>query len=293
MFKNQLIKCFILFLISGSVFSSSRPMLLSDDSVTNCFPSNNLRYSKNFKNAGLTLFDLLNIIKQFEEKMGPIIKKEFQKNVIYNYDWDSDRVNAHATRDNANNAVIVINGGLVRHPLMTRDALTAIICHELGHQFGGAPKQRRGNTDMRSWSSAEGQADYYATTKCLPHLFNDDNQNRRSSLFIDEKKYLHLSEICDDAFCQRASLAALQMTRVFASLRIGTPEPSLQTPDTHQVYETDLGHPNPQCRLDTMISGLYCEIAREKKFDDQDPLAGACTNQPGGRPSCWFHPDYF
>jgi hypothetical protein len=283
---------FLIFFMREAL-ASSRPMLLSDDSVTTCFPANNLRYSKNFKSSGLTLFDLLNIIKQFEEKMGPRIDKEFGKKILINYDWDNERVNAHATRDTANNAVIVINGGLVRHPMMTRDALTAIICHELGHQFGGAPKQKRGSSELRSWSSAEGQADYYATTQCLPHLFSEESENRRSSLFVDEKTYQHLSEICDDTFCQRATLAALQMTRVFASLRTGTPEPSLQTPDTYQVYETDLGHPNPQCRLDTMISGLYCEIARERKFDDKDPLFGACTNQPGGRPACWFHPDYF
>lgn len=276
-----------------SALSHARPQLISDDRVTTCFPTNDLRYSKNLKSAQLNLFDLLQIIKQFEEVMVPRIEREFGKKVSFEHDWDSDRVNAHATRDNANNAVIVIKGGLVRHPLMTRDALTAIICHELGHQFGGAPKQKRGQTDLRSWSSAEGQADYYATAQCLPHLFSEENPERGVTEFIDEKSHEQLREVCDSTYCERAALAALQMARVFASLRLGTPEPSLQTPDPTQVYQTDLGHPNPQCRLDTMISGIYCEKARDRKFDDRDPFYGACSSQPGGRPACWFHPDYF
>jgi Zn-dependent protease with chaperone function len=52
-------------------------------------------------------------------------------------------------------------GGLARDPLVTKDGFSAVICHEIGHHIAGAP--RKGF----SWASNEGQADYFATTKCL------------------------------------------------------------------------------------------------------------------------------
>jgi hypothetical protein len=291
---SLIVLAFGAFALSSPCLEARVPMLLGEDRVTTCFPETDLRFPIGRKTTtGLNLFDLLAVVKDFETIMGPEVRKNFGKKLIIEHDWDNDRVNAHATRDSQNNPIIRINGGLARHPEMTRDALSAILCHELGHQFGGAPKQRRGQTDLRSWSSAEGQADYYATTKCLPILFSQGESSRKVTTIVDNKTQLHLQQVCDDETCQRAALAALQMARVFASLRLGIPEPTLVSTDPTQVYETNLGHPQPQCRLDTMIAGLFCLRAREKHFDDEDALAGACMDEPGGRPACWFHPDYY
>lgn len=289
--RLHLLFCLALGLVVTQI--NARPMLWGDDSVTSCFPNNELRFPSHRKSMGLTLFDLHSVVEDFSRVMGPKIKKNYGLKLLIEKDWDNDRVNAHATRDSRNNPVIRINGGLVRHPMMTRDALVAILCHELGHQFGGAPKQLRGRSELRSWSSAEGQADYYAATKCMPFLFGNEGSGKSLTEVIDDKTFEKLEQVCDDSICKRAALAALQMTRLFASLRMGIPEPSLLSNDESQVYLTDLGHPAPQCRLDTMISGLYCERAREARFDDQNPLKGTCLGMPGGRPSCWFHPENF
>lgn len=40
---------------------------------------------------------------------------------------------------------------------MTRDGLALVICHELGHHFGGAPKS---TVPLKKWNSYKGQVDY-------------------------------------------------------------------------------------------------------------------------------------
>src|SRR5690606_4595293 len=92
------------------------------------------------------------------------------KKLIINLDWADKNINAYASLDMEDNPIINITGGMLTHPEMTSDAIGLIICHELGHFYGGSPKKLRGRSTKRSWSSAEGQADYFATAHCMKKL---------------------------------------------------------------------------------------------------------------------------
>jgi hypothetical protein len=64
---------------------------------------------------------------------------------------------------------LMILGGTTRISMMTKDAYAAIVCHELGHLLGGEPRQTISGADF---ASAEGQADFYAASTCLPRYFS-------------------------------------------------------------------------------------------------------------------------
>ena len=64
---------------------------------------------------------------------------------------------------------MMILGGTTRVEEMTLDAYAATVCHELGHVLGGAPFQTIPNSQ---WASAEGQADFFAASICLPRYFS-------------------------------------------------------------------------------------------------------------------------
>lgn len=67
-----------------------------------------------------------------------------------------------------NSKSMLIFGGTTRVAGMTKDAYAAAVCHEIGHVIGGAPYQTISGSQ---WSSAEGQADFFAASICLPRYF--------------------------------------------------------------------------------------------------------------------------
>ena len=254
-----------------------------------CIPFNQLNFNIDNKSlGGLSETDFNFILDQVETVMAPIIKMNLNKNLIIDRLWADGTVDAHTTRDDSNNPVIVINGGLARHPLMTKDGFLLLICHELGHHLGGAPKILRGASGLRGWSSAEGQADYYATMKCLPQFFQQGPESKN----VDYERgvvnqNLVLSK-CNDSICARTVLSGLAVSQFFASLVKGTPEPSLLVNDPVKVEKTFYKHPNPQCRLDTYLSGANCDVGIGVPFDLNDPKIGACLKDQGARPMCWY-----
>jgi hypothetical protein len=254
-----------------------------------CFPLNNISFGVGNKSfGGLSETDYNQILDKVQIIMGPEIKKRLSKNLIIDRRWAEPTVDAFATRDDTNNAVIVMNGGLARHPQMTKDGFLLLVCHELGHHLGGAPKILRGNSGLRGWSSAEGQADYYATSKCLPLFFQAGVENKNFDYDIDANNLKLALSKCRDNICARIVLAGLAVSQVFASLINGTPAPSLITIDPTRVDKTIYNHPNPQCRLDTYLSGANCDAGIEIPFDLNDPKIGACVKDQGSRPMCWF-----
>lgn len=254
-----------------------------------CLPMNSMSFgSENKSLNGLTEEDYNQILNNVQTVMGPEIKKIFNKNLIIEKKWIDPTVDAYATRDDLNNPVIVMNGGLARHPLMTKDGFLLLVCHELGHHLGGAPKMLRGNSGLRGWSSAEGQADYFATTKCLPRLFELGVESKKIDYDIDSNNLKLALSKCRDNICARIVLAGLNVSQIFASLLKGSPEPNLQISDPVKVDKTIYNHPNPQCRLDTYLSGAICDVGVEIPFDLIDPKIGACVKDQGSRPMCWF-----
>ncbi len=253
-----------------------------------------------------------NLIDHFEAVFAPIIAAKSNKKLIIKRDWESDRINAHATKDFDNNLLITIEGGMARHFEASPDGLWMVLCHELGHYYGGAPKQFRGDSELRSWSSAEGQADYYAATKCFPKLLEHQseigqklqkqidqmlaarpksNDELKSNLPDDVEVSFALRK-CNSDLCIRMSLAGLSMGRIFASLREGNIWPTLSKEDGFQVLRTITSHPSPQCRVDTIVSAANCKQDSAVDFDPENPRIGACKDgEVGARPLCWYSPD--
>lgn len=255
-----------------------------------CFPSSSQKFEVGLKSfgQGLTQEEFNQIIDSAQSVLAPEIKSQLDKKLIFDKRWSDPTVDAYATRDDNNNAVVVMNGGLARHPQMTKDAFLLLICHEVGHHLGGAPKILRGNSGLRGWSSAEGQADYYATSKCLPLFFKGGTETKAFDLDIDPVNYKMALSKCRDDACARITLAGLSVSRVFASLVAGTPEPKMTVTDPTKVSKTIYNHPNPQCRLDTYMSGANCDQRIEIPFDSVDAKVGACVQDVGARPFCWF-----
>lgn len=209
--------------------------------------------------------------------------------------WDDGTVNAMATRS-GDTAVVHMYGGLARHPLVTADAFAMVICHEMGHHLGGAPKTKQLWWD--TWASDEGQSDYFATLKCSREIWKDaDNIAAVSAMKVDpaaqsgcEKAWHSASEI---ALCVRASMAGKSLADTLADLGKKGPTDFL-TPDTSKVSKTNHAHPMAQCRLDTYFAGALCTVSKDEALNDKDSTLGVCASEKGmkdgSRPLCWYKP---
>ena len=75
---------------------------------------------------------------------------------------------AFASIDLEGNHKVSIMGGNLTNEYMTLDSLALLVCHELGHFLGGAPKRIYLDPEEdQEWNTVEGQADYFSTLKCM------------------------------------------------------------------------------------------------------------------------------
>ena len=141
-----------------------------------------------------------------------------------------------------------------------------------------------------SWSSVEGQADYFATAKCLPKILKDDKENREVIKSAPPLQIMKARKKCGkkNHLCIRMAMASLSASRVFHSLREFEEFPELDKRDETVAYSTDFGHPAPQCRLDTFLNGINCGHKHNTMFDSKDPKVGSCEDPSANRPSCWY-----
>jgi Peptidase family M48 len=231
--------------------------------------------------------------KYFENFFGPSIDRDHNAELIVFSSWASNTVNAFAEKKD-NKVMITIFGGLARHKAITHDGLTAVLCHELGHHFGGYPK-KAGNT----WSSAEGQSDYYATMKCLRRIWEKaDNEGAMLNVVVPEMVKAECAMTYGDAkaqvLCHRMSLAGRSVALMIQDLDHDSLVPNFETPDPLVVRTTSFMHPYSQCRLDTFFQGAICPVSDSVEFDDDDQTKGSCHGKQGDtrglRPRCWFAP---
>lgn len=264
-----------------------------------CLPKSKLRYPVHQKALGMDEVQFQKLLDKFSAGLQLPSENKAGQKIKVSGDWANAEVNAHATLDEDGTPKIIITGGMARHPEMNNDGLAFIFCHEAGHPFGGAPKQLRGQSQLRSWSSAEGQADYFAATKCLPTLFSDETENALALVLYPKEWVESARKKCKDArdtnenLCARIILSGLTAGRVFASLKNSFKMPNLDDNDSGVVGVTKYGHPRPQCRVDTVIAGANCEVAKEISFDVKDAKIGACGHIQGARPACWFNPEFY
>lgn len=87
----------------------------------------------------------------------------FYPDVIFYYDKETQMPNAYSFHEYGQ-TFVVVNGGLARLALMDFDCMAFVIAHELGHLYGGEPKNLAEYT-------CEGQADFFAVTGVLPKVW--------------------------------------------------------------------------------------------------------------------------
>jgi hypothetical protein len=230
-------------------------------------------------------------VKKFETFFAPIMEENHNKELILFNSWGSNTVNAFAEQSRGK-WMITVFGGLARHKAITQDGLTLVLCHELGHHLGGYPKK-----STNRWSSAEGQADYYATAKCLRIFWKEENnelalKNIVVPELVKNECAITYSNKNDQFMCQRMSLAGKSVAHMIQDLDHDSIDPKFETPDPLVVRVINYMHPYAQCRLDTFFNGAICPVSEEIAFENNDEVSGSCHPRNGDirglRPKCWF-----
>jgi hypothetical protein len=211
--------------------------------------------------------------------------------------WSDPTVNASAEQSGST-YIINMYGGLARHPAVTQDALMLVVCHELGHHLGGAPKAN--NWWGGNWASNEGQADYYAGLRCLRQVWSrQDTADWYQDAVIDDSARegceLNYHTQSEEQLCMRTSMAGKAVGKLFQSLRYESTSPRFDTPDATVVSQMVDAHPDTQCRLDTYYQGALCVHDMNVALSDSSPKPGTCYGDyahsfSGARPRCWFKP---
>lgn len=277
-------------IVSSYVFACTEP-------GTGFLPENNLSIPVSEKSVGLSSQQYHAVIDKVLKVYRPIAR-DYGAILRVNRKWTSEVVNAGTYRDDKKPYLWIINlyGGFARHPHITEDGYALVVCHEIGHHIGGAPKKVVDN--VTSWASTEGQSDYFATLKCLRKVFaSEDNIKIVRSLDVPDR----VKEDCEKSFltgwevalCIRTSMAGLSVAKVNADTR-KVELPDFTTPDPTTVEVTSNNHPVPQCRLDTYFAGSVCEVPSTDVVSQEDEAKGTCHRKfkmtSGLRPGCWFKP---
>ncbi|HUP57658.1 MAG TPA: hypothetical protein VM598_09420 [Bdellovibrionota bacterium] len=257
------------------------------------------------KTARMTKEEFLAISDKVVDHWKPLAELH-NGSLSVNANWDDATVNASADQQ-GDDWVVNMYGGLARRPEVTVDGYVAVICHELGHHFGGFSFY--GRTD---WAAAEGQSDYFATQACLPELWageTAENAAHRATVSAPMKAK------CDAVWttekeqnlCYRIGAAGQSLANLLAKLGQER-TPDVTKPDPAVVRRTDVNHPKAQCRLDTYMNGALCKTDFDLKIIParnnangqtskaaQDVAAqysclGTGNMSVGERPRCWFFP---
>lgn len=281
-------------LLIASLVAAIPSMACTPDGKKGFVPENTLKisqYAKRF--GGISEAQFNGTIDKIETIYAPIISN-MGANLVVERKWDDATVNAYAQQAGKVWKVSMF-GGLARHDAITEDGFALVVCHEIGHHIGGAPRKVSAWTSP--WASNEGQADYFATLKCLRKAWNNDNNEEIvRAMTVPETLKKKCSEQylwnVDYAICVRGGMAGLSVAKLFQSLRSSNVEPKFDTPDTKIVTKTDDAHPATQCRLDTYFQGALCEISMNEDVSATSEVAGTCHASlgytRGVRPLCWF-----
>ena len=280
---------------------------LSGVAKATILPENNLFvFDDKAKIANITEEQFNTIIKEVIDFYIPLAKMH-GATLTSNNNWTDSTVNAYAQQSGTTWTVSMF-GGLARRDEVTADGFTMVVCHEIGHHFGGFA------FIGSSWAAAEGQADYYATETCAKAIWG--KQTAQNAEHIKTVNAIAKAG-CDKSWktedernlCYRTSDAGSSLANLLAALGSKTAGmPKFDTPDKKQVTTTDTAHPKAQCRLDTYYQGALCgksvdltvipgrnhpagqgSMDAEKEASKYSCFASA-ADSTGSRPRCWFKP---
>ncbi len=269
---------------------------------TGIVPKNNLyikvQSSNKFqKKVGLSEEEFNQSIDKVTSTFKDIVASKGAELVVKK-DWEDGTVNAFANRDK-DKWVMTFFGGFARHKAITKDGITLLACHELGHHMGGAPV-KRSFLRFKKWATNEGQADYWGSLKCLRRIFAvEDNiaaiREMKIPTVVKEKCSKSFFGNQERALCMRSAMAGLALTNVFTSIRQLQAGPKFSAPSDKKVRKTNKKHPEPQCRLDTYFNASLCTKSIREEVSYKDAKAGVCSRHTqegdfGTRPLCWYKP---
>lgn len=290
---NKLLKQGLLF---ASLVAAVPAMACTQDGKKGFVPDNNLKISAFTKRTGgITEQQFNAIIDKYESIYAPIIKT-FGGDLTVVRNWTDPTVNAYAQQSGKDWKVSMF-GGLARHETITEDGFALVVCHEIGHHIGGAPKKV--SPWSNPWASNEGQADYFATLKCLRRGWElDNNEEIVRNMTVPEalQKACSAQHLWNQEYfmCIRGGMAGMSVAKLFQALREATVEPKFDTPDPKVVTKTDDAHPAYQCRLDTYFQGALCDVSFHEDVSNSSEVNGTCHgtlgHTKGLRPLCWFKP---
>lgn len=164
--------------------------------------------------------------------------------------------------------------------------------------------------------SSEGQSDLFASRTCFPSYLRATYSEKELGKFAEEI----LSEENDFALAcaplkdegasfntcvivLKASLEMVNLGTKFANsrkeFRDGPDAPLIDSSTLLQKDSTDVSgqevryflHPEPQCRIDTLLTGALCtEVDTEARLNDiENPHDIGCLSNPSlTRPRCWY-----
>ncbi len=276
------------------IFTTQTALTCTQDGHTGIMPENNMyvpTWSKNVSNV--TEADFNEVMDRLDIIYTPVIKARGAK-LVFERNWSNGKVNAYA-KQSGKKWVVAMFGGLARHDLITKDGFAMVVCHELGHHIGGVPK--KSSWFGGSWASNEGQADYFASLKCMRfYLENEDNIAFMENVTVPEEVIAtctsNYSSLEGLALCKRIAMAGLSLGRLLNSS--GSTPVAFNTPDTKIVSKTNHNHPAAQCRLDTYFAGSLCTVDHRIDVSNNDVNEGVCARSlghtSGPRPLCWYKP---
>ncbi len=203
------------------------------------------------------------VVEESLEKLAPfLITVTPQIRVSYEPKEGPFIAYAHIEKEE-NSGVIHFQGNQCRDRFYA-DEIQLLLCHEIGHVAGGHPFMNFLGSGAKL--SAEGQADFFAASTCLPYLWK--KQTRKTQIRPEAEKYCAENP---NPLCPRLASASLNFQEYYhdlaktdGSMRIPPVDPgakpSLFATDTRQVKKTLLReYPSAQCRLDIMKVGINCE----------------------------------
>ncbi|AUN98776.1 hypothetical protein DOM21_07105 [Bacteriovorax stolpii] len=205
--------------------------------------------------------------------------------------------NAYAAKKAENSWEITVVSSFLSLDHQTVPTLGMILCHEVGHFLGGKPYVvgKQMTPAVRAWApkkmSAEGQADYFATSECIKKL-----AVKIPDLFIKNKGLLNLpsaqechrsyTNMDDIKLCNEILTASHQTILVYQQILEQLNIPSsffAKTENAASDRTLDLvgEYPELDCRYETFIKGTLCSSLNVNECDDLK----------WSRPACWFHLD--
>lgn len=218
--------------------------------------------------------------------------------------WTDSTVNAYAD-ESGNNWNVNMFGGLARRDEMTPDGFALVVCHELGHHFGGYFFYSDSD-----WAAAEGQADYFATQVCARKAFAklapvQKITRKNTPVIVQQKCDAVWSSTADRTLCYRTVVAGKALADLLGAL--GGTKASYETTDSSKVGSSQAEHPAAQCRLDTYFNGALCtknaddmiipgknQNSRNSSAAENEARKQSCFTsdgfRAGTRPLCWFKP---